>query len=166
MNILLVTDQSLLIESFKNYELIVMEGQGHFLFLSWEEWLEEKAEKLSFEAVILDGEGETSYHLEKEVPLFIMKRNFESEEAVRGVFSSDMSMRRMLERLFVSVRVSTLSRAEEQIISYLLQGESNKEIAYQLDMALTTTKYHMRNICQKLGAKNRTHAALMAQKLL
>ncbi len=59
---------------------------------------------------------------------------------------------------------SSLNDIEKIIVPFLLEGESNKEIAYRLGMELPTTKYHMRNICDKLGAKNRTHAALIIQK--
>ena len=58
----------------------------------------------------------------------------------------------------------SLNDIEKVIVPFLLEGESNKEIAYRLGMELPTTKYHMRNICDKLGAKNRTHAALIIQK--
>ena len=59
-----------------------------------------------------------------------------------------------------------LTDMEKVIVSYLLNGEGNKEISYCLGQELTTIKYHMRNICYKLNAKNRTHAALIIQKLL
>ena len=42
----------------------------------------------------------------------------------------------------------------------LLGGISNKEIARALGVEVVTVKKHVGNICRKLGARNRTQAAL------
>ena len=47
----------------------------------------------------------------------------------------------------------------------LVEGASNKEIARELDLQVVTVKLHVRGICRKLNAKNRTQAALRAQEL-
>jgi DNA-binding NarL/FixJ family response regulator len=38
------------------------------------------------------------------------------------------------------------------------EGRTNKEIAWHLGLADVTIKYNMRNICEKLQAKNRAQA--------
>lgn len=58
-----------------------------------------------------------------------------------------------------------LTPREYQVLSYLLLGASNKEIANELKLQVVTVKLHVRGICQKLGAKNRTQAALKAKEL-
>ncbi len=58
-----------------------------------------------------------------------------------------------------------LTPRETEVLSHLLKGASNKDIARALDLQVVTVKLHVRGICRKLGAKNRTQAALMAQKL-
>ena len=45
-----------------------------------------------------------------------------------------------------------------------MQGASNKEIARELGLQEVTVKLHVRGVCRKLGAKNRTQAAMIAQK--
>lgn len=55
-----------------------------------------------------------------------------------------------------------LTPREKEVLLYLLQGQANKEIARALDLQVVTVKLHVRGICRKLGAKNRTQAALMA----
>jgi len=42
------------------------------------------------------------------------------------------------------------------------QGKSNKVIAYELNMCLSTVKVHVRNVMRKMGAKNRTDVAMKA----
>lgn len=54
---------------------------------------------------------------------------------------------------------------EKEVLSYLARGCSNKEIAADLGLQIVTVKLHVRGICRKLGAKNRTQAALKAQEL-
>lgn len=56
-----------------------------------------------------------------------------------------------------------LSQREKQALSGLCRGRSNKEIARELDLQEVTIKLHVRTLCKKLNAKNRTQAALMAK---
>lgn len=55
---------------------------------------------------------------------------------------------------------------EKQVIAYLAKGCTNKEIAEALGLQVVTVKLHVRSICQKLEAKNRTQAALLVRDLL
>lgn len=61
-------------------------------------------------------------------------------------------------------KLESLSAREKEVLSYLVIGASNKEIASKLDLQVVTVKLHVRGICRKLGAKNRTQAALIAQE--
>jgi DNA-binding NarL/FixJ family response regulator len=58
-----------------------------------------------------------------------------------------------------------LSARETEIVSLLVRGLSNKEIANALHIGEKTVKTHMTNIMQKLGVQSRTQAALRALKL-
>lgn len=58
-----------------------------------------------------------------------------------------------------------LTRRELEVLRYLEKGWSNKQIARELDVHEATIKLHVRGICRKLGAKNRTQAAMKAQEL-
>lgn len=57
---------------------------------------------------------------------------------------------------------SGLSRRELQILTSLCEGQQNKEIAHMFGIQEVTVKMHMRSIINKLDAKNRTHAAMIA----
>lgn len=57
-----------------------------------------------------------------------------------------------------------LSARELKVLAYLCAGEANKDIARQLNLGEPTVKLHVKVICRKLGAKNRTQAAIMARE--
>ena len=58
-----------------------------------------------------------------------------------------------------------LTPRETEVLGYLGHGASNKEIAEALGLQVVTVKLHVRGVCRKLGAKNRTQAALRAREL-
>ena len=59
-----------------------------------------------------------------------------------------------------------LSPRENQIVSYLLKGFSNKQIAKELSVAEATIKVHMKAILRKLRVSNSAEAArLVAERL-
>ncbi|MGE0312005.1 MAG: response regulator [Lautropia sp.] len=55
---------------------------------------------------------------------------------------------------------SSLTQREEQILKLVALGQSNKEVARQLDLQEKTIKHYMTNILQKLQVRNRVEAAL------
>ena len=57
-----------------------------------------------------------------------------------------------------------LTPAEVRVLRLIAQGNANKEIAAQLSITEETVKGQVRNILAKLGAKDRTHAAMIGFK--
>lgn len=57
-----------------------------------------------------------------------------------------------------------LTPRELQVIKGLTEGKSNKEIARDLDITEPTIKLHMKTLYRKVGAANRTQAALIARE--
>jgi len=57
-----------------------------------------------------------------------------------------------------------LTPAEVRVLRLIAQGNANKEIAAQLSVTEETVKGQVRNILAKLGAKDRTHAAMIGFK--
>ena len=55
-----------------------------------------------------------------------------------------------------------LSAREREVLALLGEGLSNKEIAARLGIALGTVKVHLRSVSRKLGARDRTHLAVIA----
>ena len=59
-----------------------------------------------------------------------------------------------------------LTPQEGRVLRRLCEGMTNKEIARELHLGEVTIKTHMRALCSKLGARNRTHAAMIATPFL
>lgn len=59
---------------------------------------------------------------------------------------------------------SRLSERERDVLRGLLRGLSNKEMALELDLREPTIKLHLKTLCRKLNANNRTHAAMIAKE--
>jgi len=59
--------------------------------------------------------------------------------------------------------ISTLSDREIQVLTGICKGLQNKEIAHAFQIQEVTVKMHVRAIIRKLGARNRTHAAMIAR---
>lgn len=57
-----------------------------------------------------------------------------------------------------------LSQRETEVLNGLCAGHSNKEIARDLGLQEVTIKLHVRTLCKKLDARNRTHAAVIAKE--
>ncbi len=60
---------------------------------------------------------------------------------------------------------SQLSDRELQVLAGICNGMQNKEIAHDFNVQEVTVKMHVRAIIRKLGARNRTHAAMLARDL-
>ena len=57
-----------------------------------------------------------------------------------------------------------LTPAEVRVLRLIAEGNANKEIAAQLSISEETVKGQVRNILSKLGANDRTHAAMIGVK--
>lgn len=60
---------------------------------------------------------------------------------------------------------NVLSERELQVLHGICGGGQNKEIAHDFGIREVTVKMHVRAIIRKLGARNRTHAAMIAKDL-
>lgn len=58
--------------------------------------------------------------------------------------------------------LATLSPREREILSLLIEGRTNKDIARRLELQEITIKIHLRNVYRKIGAANRAQAVRIA----
>ncbi len=58
--------------------------------------------------------------------------------------------------------LAPLTRREQQVLELLVDGLTNREIAMRLVVEPDTIKDHVQSIIKKLGATDRTHAAVIA----
>lgn len=68
-------------------------------------------------------------------------------------------------KLTARMRRPDLTPREIEVVSHLVRGNSNKEIASLLNISDNTVKLHITHVMQKLRAKDRTHAASIALQL-
>lgn len=59
--------------------------------------------------------------------------------------------------------VGNLTERETQVLRGLCAGKSNKDIARDHDLQEVTIKLHVKTLCRKLDARNRTQAAMIAR---
>ncbi|WP_306468257.1 response regulator transcription factor [Deinococcus alpinitundrae] len=57
---------------------------------------------------------------------------------------------------------SPLTERETEVLRCIADGQSNKEIAAQLGISVSTVKFHIRDILHKVSATDRTQAAVKA----
>ena len=112
------------------------------------------------------------------------------DPSVHGVFSKGLSCKMFLSGIYEilsgrtffpafdeSIRIQASDMAlyqpqkdfgftprEKETLGYLVKGASNKDIARALDLQVVTVKLHVRGICRKMKAANRTQAALIAKE--
>ncbi len=58
-----------------------------------------------------------------------------------------------------------LSAREMTVLSHLAEGKANREIGEALGLAEATIKMHVKSICSKLEANNRTQAVIVARDM-
>jgi two-component system nitrate/nitrite response regulator NarL len=60
--------------------------------------------------------------------------------------------------------LATLTYRENQVLQLVSMGMMNREIGHNLKIAEKTVKHHMTEVMQKLNARNRVEAVLIARK--
>ena len=82
------------------------------------------------------------------------------------VFPSHLSTLLMNHRMHADGRTPRFQRGlsgrEVEILRHLLDGDSNKMIANHLGITEATVKVHLKSLIRKIGASNRTQAAIWA----
>lgn len=63
-----------------------------------------------------------------------------------------------------SFQLDTLSKREIEVLRLVSGGNSNQRVADQLGLREDTIKAHMKTILQKLDARDRTHAVMIAMQ--
>ncbi|MEH6586668.1 MAG: response regulator transcription factor [Halioglobus sp.] len=71
-----------------------------------------------------------------------------------------------LQALDVADALASLTPQQFRVVSMLVEGLLNKQIAYELDVKEATIKAHMTEIFRKLGVHSRTQAVLAIGSLL
>jgi two-component system, NarL family, response regulator DegU len=78
-------------------------------------------------------------------------------QVAKQVLNQFRGLRKTMEGL-----AAPLTKRETQILTYVAEGNSNKEIAYILEISEQTIKNHVSAILRKLNANDRAHAVALA----
>ncbi len=62
-------------------------------------------------------------------------------------------------------RIETLTPQQRVVLGLVVGGKLNKQIAYELDVSMTTVKAHVSAILAKLNVYSRTQAVILANKI-
>lgn len=113
------------------------------------------------------GDAEISRSLQEGARGYICKDISEKEliEAIRTVASGRKYIPRNIAAILSeNIGQEELTPAEKRILEMIVGGNSNKEIAYNLDISENTVKTHVKNIFDKINVSDRTSAATSAIK--
>jgi two-component system, NarL family, nitrate/nitrite response regulator NarL len=81
-----------------------------------------------------------------------------------GEVYAPMSMMNDREKPSALLAGAQLTPRETEVLRLLCRGLANKEIARELDLQEVTVKLHVKTLYRKIGARNRTHAAMIAKE--
>ncbi len=108
--------------------------------------------------------GATSYLL-KDAPID------ELANAIRLAYADQPTLSPEATRSLIKSKVDPakefdpgLSTREKQVLALIVEGMSNEEIAERLSISQATARHHVSACISKLGAANRTQAAVLAVK--
>lgn len=65
----------------------------------------------------------------------------------------------------IRARIDTLTPQQKVVLGLLVEGRVNKQIAFDLDVSMTTVKAHVSAVLQKLNVYNRTQAVILANRV-
>jgi DNA-binding NarL/FixJ family response regulator len=112
-----------------------------------------------------DGDGEIQRAMRGGASAYVLKNMPKNE--LLGVIRSVHAGRRHIPpevaaRIAEHLGDEALTNRELEVLRLIRDGYRNKEIADRLSIAETTVNFHIKNLVDKLSAKDRTHAVTIA----
>lgn len=112
-----------------------------------------------------DGDEDIYRSLQAGAKGYLLKDVFfeELEATIRTIYAGARRIPAAIaERLAERMAGSELTAREMEVLKLIVRGNSNKEIAANLNISEATVKSHINNLLSKLGVTDRTQAATMA----
>lgn len=112
-----------------------------------------------------DGDEDIYRALQAGARGYLLKDVFfeELQTAIRNVHNGLRHIPALVaERLAERMNSDSLTARELEVLEMIVNGKSNKEIAYLLNITEATVKSHINNLLSKLGVSDRTQAATTA----
>jgi DNA-binding NarL/FixJ family response regulator len=112
-----------------------------------------------------DGDGEIQRAMRAGAAAYLLKSM--SNDQILSVIRSVHAGRKhvpveVAARLAEHLGEETLTARELEVLRLIRDGHRNKQIADELKIAETTVNFHIKNLVDKLGANDRTHAVTIA----
>jgi len=149
--VLILSDEFTIAEVF---EALNAGANGYLLSSLTKDALVKSLDLLVLGHTVLAAEFSATVHSHSEQPGWPGSGRYDDIQS-----ESMLSQSKRSELLAKGVR---LSNRETTILTRLLEGEANKAIARHIGVTEATVKTHVKTILRKVGAKNRTQAALWA----
>ncbi|MEM9173049.1 MAG: response regulator transcription factor [Pseudomonadota bacterium] len=92
------------------------------------------------------------------------ERRFPCDSEVRVALARHVAARKQ-KKSDAPQNLPSLTKREQEILACIADGRSNKVIAADLFISVSTVKHHVHNLLEKLGATNRTEAVNVARRL-
>jgi DNA-binding NarL/FixJ family response regulator len=114
-----------------------------------------------------DGDVEVQRALRAGACGYLLKSKPPNElvEAIREVYAGNKRVQTELAtQVAEHMGEDGLSAREIEVLEQVVAGHRNREIGKRLFISEETVKIHLKHIMEKLGAKDRTHAAAIANR--
>jgi DNA-binding NarL/FixJ family response regulator len=112
-----------------------------------------------------DGDGEIQRALRAGAVAYLLKSmpNEQILSVIRAVHAGRKHVpAEVAARLAEHLGEESLTARELDVLRLIRDGHRNKQIAGELGIAETTVNFHIKNLVDKLGANDRTHAVTIA----
>ena len=113
----------------------------------------------------VDQDGDIQHALQAGAAAYVLKSSPKQEilAAIRSVHAGRKHITpAVAARLAERLGEEDLTPRELEVLGYIRDGSRNKQIADKLGISETTVNFHIKNIVEKLQAKDRTHALVIA----
>jgi DNA-binding NarL/FixJ family response regulator len=113
----------------------------------------------------VDQDGEIQHTLQAGAAAYVLKSSPRQEilAAIRSVHAGRKHIpAAVAARLAERLGEEELTPRELEVLGFLRDGSRNKQIADKLGISETTVNFHIKNIVEKLNARDRTHALVIA----
>jgi FixJ family two-component response regulator len=111
----------------------------------------------------------TSVNAMKKGAVDFLTKPFKEEDllnAVQSALQKDLKIRGAANELTsLKRRFALLTRRERQVLSYVVGGKLNKQIAFELDISERTVKAHRAQVMEKMGVDSLAELVQVAGKL-
>jgi DNA-binding NarL/FixJ family response regulator len=110
--------------------------------------------------------SEDVYRTVRSGAMAYLTKEASGEELINAVQNVSRNLRylpsKMMDRLAERMPTVDLTPREHDILVCITQGQSNREIANELDIAEKTVRAHVSAVLEKMGARDRTQATIFA----